>query len=107
MLFRSSSPAPDRKEQKRQEAEARQRLSTQRKPIENRIKRLEEQMARRDSRKGELEALLADPAIYAESRKEDLKAHLFEQATLVKELEQLEMEWLEQQEALEGIGGAA
>ena len=104
---RGSSPAPDRKEQKRQEAEARQRLSTQRKPIENRIKRLEEQMARRDSRKGELEALLADPAIYAESRKEDLKAHLFEQATLVKELEQLEMEWLEQQEALEGIGGAA
>jgi ATP-binding cassette subfamily F protein 3 len=100
----ATPPATDRKEQKRQEAEARQRLSTQKKPIETRIKRLEEQMARRNTRKAELETLLTDPAIYAESRKEDLKAHLFEQATLVKELEQLEVDWLEQQEALEGIG---
>ncbi len=96
--------APDRKEQKRLEAEARQRLSTQKKPIETRIKRLEEQMARRNTRRAELESLLADPAMYAESRKEELKAHLFEQATLVKELEQLEGEWLEQQAALEAIG---
>jgi ATP-binding cassette subfamily F protein 3 len=95
--------APDRKEQKRQEAEARQRLSLQKKPIETRIKRLEEQMERRNARKAVLEALLADPAIYAECRKEELKAHLFEQATLVKELEQLEVEWLEQQEALEAV----
>jgi len=99
-----ASPPTDRKELKRQEAEARQRLSTQRKPIETRIKRLEEQMERRNTRKAELETLLTDPEIYAESRKDTLKAHLFEQATLVKELEQLEVEWLEQQEALEGIG---
>ncbi len=98
-------PVADRKEQKRQEAEARQRLSIQKKPIETRIKRLEEQMARRNTRKLELEGLLADPAIYAESRKEYLKAFLFEQATLGKELEQLEVEWLAQQEALEAVGG--
>jgi len=94
----------DRKEQKRQEAESRQRLSVQKKPIETRIKRLEEQMERRNARKAELEILLTDPALYGESRKDTLKAHLFEQATLVKELEQIEAEWLEQQEALEAIG---
>ena len=99
-----AAPAVDRKEQKRQEAESRQRLSVQRKPIETRIKRLEEQMARRNARKGELEALLSDPAVYAENRKDTLKAHLFEQASLVKELEQLEAEWLEQQEMLEAVG---
>jgi ATP-binding cassette subfamily F protein 3 len=103
----ATAPAPtvDRKEQKRQEAEARQRLSAQKKPIETRVKRLEEQMARRNARRAELEALLTDAALYAESRKEHLKARLFEQATLVKELEQLEVEWLEQQEALEAIAG--
>ncbi len=93
----------DRKEQKRQEASARQRLSAQRKPIETRIKRLEEQMARRNSRKAELETLLADPAVYGEAQKETLKNHLFEQADLARELHQLEAEWLEQQEALEAI----
>jgi ATP-binding cassette, subfamily F, member 3 len=94
----------ERKEQKRQEAEARQRASAQKKPIETRIKRLEEKMAKANARKAELDALLADPAIYAEDRKEAVKAHLFEQATLAKELEQLEGEWLEQQAELEALG---
>ncbi|MDR3393870.1 MAG: ATP-binding cassette domain-containing protein [Parasulfuritortus sp.] len=93
----------DRKEQKRQEAEARQRLANQRKPIETRIRRLEEQMARHTTRKAEIDALLADPEIYAETRKEDLKQIMFEQAALASNLEQLESEWMEQQEALEAI----
>ncbi|HWV63575.1 MAG TPA: ATP-binding cassette domain-containing protein, partial [Oxalicibacterium sp.] len=37
---------PDRREQRKQEAEERQRLSVLKKPIETRIKRLEEQMAK-------------------------------------------------------------
>jgi ATP-binding cassette subfamily F protein 3 len=106
---RESTPDPvlstaERKEQKRQEAEARQRASAQKKPIETRIKRLEEKMAKANARKSDLDALLADPAIYAEDKKETVKAHLFEQATLAKELEQLEGEWLEQQAELEALG---
>ncbi|MEW5769601.1 MAG: ATP-binding cassette domain-containing protein [Pseudomonadota bacterium] len=96
----------DRKEQKRQEAEARQRLAAQRKPIETRVKRLEEQMARLNARKQELDALLAAPDIYAEANKEQLKAFLFEQAGIAKDLEQIEAEWLEQQEALESLATA-
>ena len=99
----AAAPAPDRKEQKRQEAESRQRLASQRKPIETRIKRMEEQMARRNARKSEIDALLADPGIYDEARKDALKEHLFEQASLAGELEQLETEWLEQQAALETL----
>jgi len=94
----------ERKEQKRQEAEARQRASAQKKPIETRIKRLEEKMAKANARKADLDAQLADPAIYAEDKKETVKAHLFEQATLARELEQLEGEWLEQQAELEALG---
>ncbi|NTV94776.1 MAG: ATP-binding cassette domain-containing protein [Thiobacillus sp.] len=101
----TAAPAPqvDRKEQKRQEAEARQRLSAQRKPIEARIRRLEEQMERQNARKAEIEALLSGTEIYAEARKDDLKQIMFEQATVMKNLEQLETEWMEQQEALEAI----
>ena len=94
----------ERKEQKRLEAENRQRQSAQKKPIETRIKRLEEKMAQANVRKTEIDSLLANPAIYAEDKKEAVKTHLFEQATLVKELEQLEGEWLQQQAELEALG---
>ncbi|MEW6677796.1 MAG: ATP-binding cassette domain-containing protein [Pseudomonadota bacterium] len=104
----SETPAPqassaERKEQKRLEAEARQRLSAQKKPIESRIKRLEEQMDRLNSRKLELDGELAAPDIYTEVNKDRLKAFLYEQAQLAKELEELETEWMAQQEALEAL----
>lgn len=62
-------------------------------------------MARLSARKAEIEARLADPAIYAGERKDELKALLVEQAYLGQELETLEAEWLEKQAGLEG--GAA
>ncbi len=99
----AATPAVDRKEQKRQEAEARQRLAVLRKPIESRIQRLEALMDRHNARKAELETLLADPDIYSDRRKDELKPLLFEQANLLKELEQIEAEWMEQQEALEAM----
>jgi ATP-binding cassette subfamily F protein 3 len=98
-----AAPAVDRREQKRLEAEERQRLSSQRKPIESRIKRLEEQMAKQQARKSEIDAQLADQAIYEAERKEELKALITEQAYCARELEQLESEWLQQQEALEQL----
>jgi ATP-binding cassette, subfamily F, member 3 len=105
---KKEEPAPrpaaaDRREQKRVEAEARQRLSAARRPIESRIKRLEEQMAKLAPRKAEIEARLAGGAIYEEARKEDLKAALLDQAYVARELAQLEGEWLEQQEKLDRL----
>jgi ATP-binding cassette subfamily F protein 3 len=71
------------------------------KPLEARIRRLEELMARLNARKAEIDAQLGDPSVYADARKEDLKALLLDQAYVGKELAQLEAEWLEKQTQLE------
>ena len=99
----SAPPAIDRREQKRQEAEQRQRLSALKKPIEARIKRLEEQMAKHNARKAEIDTQLADPAIYDQANKETLKTLLTDQAYCGKELAQLEDEWMEKQAELEAL----
>jgi ATP-binding cassette subfamily F protein 3 len=91
----------DDKERKRKDAETRQQNAAQRKPIETKIKRLEEQMAKGNLKKDELTQKLADSEIYNDANKEKLKTLLLEQANLTKELEQLEIDWLEQQEFLE------
>ncbi|MBB3211911.1 ATP-binding cassette subfamily F protein 3 [Herbaspirillum sp. Sphag1AN] len=93
----------DRREQKRLEAEERQRLAAAKKPIESRIKRLEEQIAKSNEKKSVIDARLADPAIYDAANKEELKKLITDQAYCVKELNQLESDWLEQQDALEQL----
>ena len=93
----------DRKEQKKLEAEARQRLAALRKPIENRVKRLEEQMAKLNAKKAEIDAQLLEPSIYEAENKEKLKLLVADQAFASRDLEQLESEWLELQEQLEGL----
>ncbi|TMH52265.1 MAG: ATP-binding cassette domain-containing protein [Betaproteobacteria bacterium] len=99
----AAPPAPARREQKRREAEERQRQSAARKPIESRIKRLEEKMAKLNAQKSAIDARLADPAIYGEAEKDALKALILDQAYVARELAQLEAEWLEQQQRLEQV----
>jgi ATP-binding cassette, subfamily F, member 3 len=99
----NSESREDRQERRRLEAEERQRLSALRKPIESRIKRLDEQMTKLNVRKTEIDTRLANPAIYDDANKEELKTLILDQAYVAKELEQLETEWLEQQEALENL----
>ncbi|MEK6246168.1 MAG: ATP-binding cassette domain-containing protein [Pseudomonadota bacterium] len=66
-----------------------------------RIKRLEEMIARLNAKKADMEARLADPAIYLAASKAALEAVLRDQAYVGKELGQLEGEWLEKQAELE------
>jgi ATP-binding cassette subfamily F protein 3 len=96
-------PAPARREQKRKQAEERQRQSAARKPIESRIKRLEELMAKANAQKTAIDARLADPAIYGEAQRETLKALIADQAFVARELAQLEGEWLELHQRLEQL----
>jgi ATP-binding cassette subfamily F protein 3 len=70
-----------------------------RKPIEARIKRLEELMARLNTQKSEIDAKLGDPKVYQDG--EALKALLHDQAYVVREIEQVEAEWLAKQAELE------
>ncbi|MCI1015449.1 ATP-binding cassette domain-containing protein [Herbaspirillum sp. C7C2] len=99
----SSASNVDRKEQKRLEAEQRQKMSALKKPIETRIKRLDEQIAKLNARKADIDARLGSADIYDAANKEELKTLITDQAYCSKELEQLENEWLEQQEALEQL----
>jgi ATP-binding cassette subfamily F protein 3 len=100
-----TSPAQntDKRVQKRTDAEERQKLAALKKPIENKIKKLDEQIAKRAAQKAAVDAKLAVPEIYDKENKQELKKLLADQAFYAKELEQLEMEWLEQQEALEQV----
>jgi ATP-binding cassette subfamily F protein 3 len=100
---RAAAPAADKRTEKRKEAEDRQRRSAVRKPIESRLKRLEEQMGRLSARKAAIDGQLADHAIYDEEKKEALKALLVDQAYVGRELSQLEAEWLSLTEQLEKL----
>jgi len=95
-----------RQEQKRADAQERQRRANQAKPLETRIKRLEEQMAKLNARKTAVDARLAGSEIYEESRKEELKSLMLDQAYLARELAQVEAEWLEKQAELEAMSTA-
>jgi ATP-binding cassette subfamily F protein 3 len=93
----------DKREQKRIEAEDRQKLAARKKPIESKLKKLEEQIAKRTAQKATVDARLADPLVYDQANKKELKTLLTDQTFYRKELEQMEAEWLELQEALEQV----
>jgi ATP-binding cassette subfamily F protein 3 len=102
---KKAAPAPtgDPRAQRRIEAEERQRRSAARKPLESRLKRLDEQMAKLTAQKAAVDAQLADPAIYGEDKKDALKSLILDQAYAARELEQIEAEWLDLQRQLEEL----
>ena len=102
-----AEPAVSRKEQKRLEAEERNRRFAQRKPLEARIKSAEKEIATLGADRGRLEKLIAAPDMYGETRKDDLKRCLLEQAQVMKKLQVAEDRWLAlcaELEALATIG---
>ncbi|WP_299451357.1 ATP-binding cassette domain-containing protein [uncultured Pigmentiphaga sp.] len=93
----------DRKMQRRLEAETRQRLSSLRKPLEARLKKVEDEMQKLEQRKRELDALIADPGLYEDARRDERLRVLAEHGDLQKRLGELEEAWLSLQEELEAI----
>ncbi|MHA4866757.1 ATP-binding cassette domain-containing protein [Duganella sp. PWIR1] len=91
------------KEQKRKEAEDRQRLSALRKPMEQKIKRLDEQIAKRTAQKAEVDAKLGEESIYDAANKAKLKQLLADQSFFSKDLGELEAQWLELNEQMEAL----
>ncbi len=92
---------PKSREQRRVDASTREGSAKQRKPIEQRIRRIETKLAEAEASKKTLDASLASPDAYDEANKERLKQQLIDQAYCVREIEQLEADWLEQQALLE------
>jgi ATP-binding cassette, subfamily F, member 3 len=96
--------AVNRKEQRRQEAETRQKLAHLKKPLQTRITKIEKEMDALNAEKVTLDAFVADPASYGAELKTKLTETLRRQADVAAQLETLEAQWLEAQEELEQIG---
>ena len=101
-IIESISPA-ERKEQKKLEAEQRQKIAALRKPIETSIKRLEEKIEKLNLKKKNIESILSESDIYEEHRKNELQSLLSDQAYCSKELAEVEETWMAQQEDLERL----
>jgi len=96
-----AAPARKSKEQKRQEAEARQSISRERNRLEEAIARIEAEIQAREEKKSTLEAQLANPQSYKNG---DFAAQLTRDYAQIKsELEWLVTEWTENQDALEQL----
>ncbi|MEM8682534.1 MAG: ATP-binding cassette domain-containing protein [Pseudomonadota bacterium] len=88
----------NKKQQRQEQALRRQRL----KPLYDRVRDVEKELASNRSRLTELEALLADESIYADPGRKDELAELFKEQVAAKSaIESLEWEWLEASEKLE------
>jgi ATP-binding cassette subfamily F protein 3 len=96
-------PQVDRKEQRRLEAQERQRLSDLRKPLEKRLHKVEAEMSELQNQKSMIEDSLADSTLYEPTRKDELKTLLDKQVSCRQALDKVEAEWLQLQEALEAL----
>jgi ATP-binding cassette, subfamily F, member 3 len=98
-----AEPTVSRKEQKRLEAEERNRRFAQRKPLEARIKSAEREIETLGAEKVRLEKMIAAPDMYDEARKDDLKRCLLEQAQIMKKLQGAEERWMALSAELEAL----
>jgi ATP-binding cassette subfamily F protein 3 len=86
-----------RKDQRKLDAERRLRL----KPLLDAVKKAETAVEKFHQQQRDLEEQLADPAIYAEEYKEQLKQLLSRKGQIDSALEQAEMDWLAAEENLQ------
>ena len=98
------APATDRRTQKRAEATARQQTYAKRKPLSDKLARIEKEMDTIAAERLSIEAWLGTPDAYGEEGKNALRDTVARQGDLTWQLARLEAEWLEVSEALEKIG---
>ncbi len=97
------TPAPNRKDQRRAEADERQRLAQLRKPLTKELEKIEKRMTVLQADKEAIDRFMADENSYAEANKAKLMEMLKRQGEVAGELGQLEERWLELQEQIEQI----
>ena len=88
----------NKKQQRREQAEERQRL----KPLQDKVRAVEKELASNRTKLAELEERLADESMYTEpERKDELTRLLRDQAAVRSKIESLEEAWLDASETLE------
>ncbi len=89
--------AESSRERKQREADQRKQLA----PLRNQVNALEKQLDRLNRKKSELEAQLADDALYQDGQKDKLKDLLWKQAELAKSIDETEEDWMTKADELE------
>ncbi|KMN30968.1 ABC transporter ATP-binding protein [Chromobacterium sp. LK1] len=93
----------NRKEQKRQEAEARQRLSQLRKPLQTRLNKLEKELDQLSAEKAELDGFMASADAYEDANRQRLTDAVRRQGEVSSRLAEVEEAWLEAQAEMEAL----
>jgi len=99
---RDESEAVSRRDERREAARERQRLNSARRPVQQKLAKLEEEIARLTATLRELDARLALPDFY-HGDGEIVAEALRNRGALAHRLEALEARWLQLQEQLEAI----
>ena len=94
-------PPAGRKDQKRQQAASRQNVANARKPLEQKLAKLETEMKTLSSERDNIVQWLATEEAYAEQNKPRLQEMLKRQGEVVTLLADVEWEWFEVQQKLE------
>lgn len=92
-----AAPAVSRKDQRKLDAERRQKL----KPLFDALKKAEQAVEKYHAEQRQLEQQLADPSIYADSEKGRLKQLMERKAQVDKALNEAEAAWMEAEERVE------
>ena len=98
-----SAAGQNRKDEKRLAAQIRQQRAQRGKPIQQKIEKAEQLMAKLSAEQAECEAFLADEEAYKEHNKAKLHQYLAKTAEVKVQLAQIEEDWLALQEQLEAV----
>ena len=98
-----SAAGQNRKDEKRLAAQIRQQRARRGKPIQQKIEKAEQLMAKLSAEQAECEAFLADEEAYKEHNKAKLHQYLAKTAEVKVQLAQIEEDWLALQEQLEAV----
>ena len=98
-----SAAGQNRKDEKRLAAQIRQQRALRGKPIQRKIEKAEQLMAKLSAEQAECEAFLADEEAYKEHNKAKLHQYLAKTAEVKVQLAQIEEDWLALQEQLEAV----
>ena len=91
----------ERKGSKKQAADARQQSSTKRKPLEDRLAKLDKELATLNREKSDIETWLGHEGAYAEENKTQLLAFMKRQGEVTEAIAVVEWDWFDVQQKLE------
>jgi ATP-binding cassette, subfamily F, member 3 len=103
VVTQTLEPARSQRDDRKEKAAERTRLAELRKPLQQRVQRLDKKIADMQAQLTQLNAALADPALYESGDGDKIAQLTQDQAYAARELDALESEWLELQAQMEAI----